>query len=166
LRQGVITKSENSDVFDIPAFIAKSNGNHSPSTEDSIGKATPSLAKEDDLHANFKPLDETLVADYVKSHPQLETILGGTSADWSVKEVGDGNLNFVYILQGPKGSFVLKQVMVSRKRACRSCILMVQTFIVVSVGDWFWFILEFFLRLGSLYNRLSHMCVVLVNLGQ
>lgn len=114
MRQGVITKAENSDVFDIPAFIAKSKGSHSPSAKDSNEKATPStpsVAKEEDLHANFKALDETLVAGYVESHPQLVTILGGTSADWSVKEVGDGNLNFVYILQGPKGSFVLKQVM-------------------------------------------------------
>lgn len=67
------------------------------------------------MHANFKPLDETLVADYVKSQPGLIKILGGSSKDWIVKEVGDGNLNFVYILTGPKGSFVLKQVRISRK---------------------------------------------------
>ena len=65
------------------------------------------------MHASFKPLNETLVAEYVKSQPGLVKILGGTSADWSVKEVGDGNLNFVYILRGPKGSFVLKQVRIS-----------------------------------------------------
>lgn len=70
------------------------------------------VSKEGDLHANFKPLNESLVASYVKSQPRLGAILGGTSADWSVKEVGDGNLNFVYILEGPKGSFVLKQVVI------------------------------------------------------
>lgn len=105
----MIYKAENSDVFDIPAFIAQSKESRSASN----GKAAPPTSKEDSVHANFKPLDETQVAGYVKSQPQLVTILGGTSADWSVKEVGDGNLNFVYILQGPKGSFVLKQVMKS-----------------------------------------------------
>lgn len=103
----MIYKAENSDVFDIPAFIAQSK----ESRPDSNGKAAPRTPKEDNLHATFKPLDETQVAGYVKSQPQLVTILGGTSADWTVKEVGDGNLNFVYILQGPKGSFVLKQVL-------------------------------------------------------
>ena len=117
--QGVITKAGNSDVFDIPAFIAESKEGRSPSTKDTNGRAAPSssqvgsIAKGEDLHASFKPLDETLVAGYVESQPELVKILGGTSADWNVKEVGDGNLNFVYILTGPKGSFVLKQVRIS-----------------------------------------------------
>ncbi|KAG0569049.1 hypothetical protein M758_6G057800 [Ceratodon purpureus] len=115
--QGVITKAANSDVFDIPAFIAESKEGCPPSTKDSNGMAAPrspqagSAAKDGDIHASFKPLDETLVAGYVESQPGLVTILGGTSADWNVKEVGDGNLNFVYILTGPKGSFVLKQAL-------------------------------------------------------
>ncbi len=28
---------------------------------------------------------------------------------WSVKEVGDGNINFVYIVEGPAGALCVKQ---------------------------------------------------------
>ena len=37
--------------------------------------------------------------------------LGGGPADWSIQEVGDGNLNLVFIVKGPKGSVVVKQAL-------------------------------------------------------
>ncbi len=37
--------------------------------------------------------------------------LGGTSKDWKVSEVGDGNLNLVFIVEGPTGSVVVKQAL-------------------------------------------------------
>jgi hypothetical protein len=58
----------------------------------------------------FRALDEASLAAYIETHPALAARLGGASADWSVKEVGDGNINFVYIVVGPTGSLVLKQV--------------------------------------------------------
>ncbi len=62
------------------------------------------------LHSSFYQLDEALLVDYVKARPNLAQRLGGTHTEWKIKEVGDGNLNLVFILLGPKGSFVLKQV--------------------------------------------------------
>jgi 5-methylthioribose kinase len=82
------------------------------------GPAVCGRATGEDLHSSFRPLNEAMVADYVKHQPHVADILGGTSTEWSIKEVGDGNLNFVYILIGPKGSFVLKQVCIKLKDLC------------------------------------------------
>ncbi|XP_024521805.1 methylthioribose kinase [Selaginella moellendorffii] len=91
--KGVITKADESGTFDIPAFV-KSLTTTAP------GKAT-----------SFRPLSENTVADYVQSVSHLAKRLGGSKQDWAVKEVGDGNLNFVYIVTGASGSFVLKQAL-------------------------------------------------------
>ena len=82
------------------------------------GPAVCGRAMGEDLHSSFRPLNEALVADYVKNQSHLVDILGGTSTEWSIKEVGDGNLNYVYILIGPKGSFVLKQVCIKLIDLC------------------------------------------------
>jgi 5-methylthioribose kinase len=37
--------------------------------------------------------------------------LGGTAADWRIEEVGDGNLNLVFIVRGPKGGVAVKQAL-------------------------------------------------------
>mmetsp|Transcript_20477 Transcript_20477/g.28723 ORF Transcript_20477/g.28723 Transcript_20477/m.28723 type:complete len:408 (+) Transcript_20477:71-1294(+) len=34
--------------------------------------------------------------------------LGGSPTEWKVKEVGDGNLNFIYLVQGTKDSVIVK----------------------------------------------------------
>lgn len=58
----------------------------------------------------FSSLDETTLVDYIKSVPALAEKVGNyTAEDITVKEVGDGNLNFVYIVTWPQGSFVIKR---------------------------------------------------------
>src|SRR5580765_6327011 len=37
--------------------------------------------------------------------------LGGSPADWQVGEVGDGNLNLVFIVRGPSGGVAVKQAL-------------------------------------------------------
>ncbi|XP_042427156.1 methylthioribose kinase-like [Zingiber officinale] len=59
----------------------------------------------------FRPLDVEAVVEYIKDTPALLALLGEQLEGLSVKEVGDGNLNFVYIVSGPGGSFVLKQAL-------------------------------------------------------
>ena len=63
-------------------------------------------------NGGFHPLDEKSLLEYIKSTPALLSRLGGEAElhHLTVKEVGDGNLNFVYIVTSPKGSFVAKQV--------------------------------------------------------
>jgi len=57
----------------------------------------------------YRALSENTVADYLAGLPDIAARLGGTAADWSVTEVGDGNLNLVFIVEGPDGSVCAKQ---------------------------------------------------------
>ncbi|NBB70770.1 MAG: S-methyl-5-thioribose kinase [Alphaproteobacteria bacterium] len=43
--------------------------------------------------------------------PAVAARLGGTVDDWRVREVGDGNINLVFIVEGPRGSVVAKQAL-------------------------------------------------------
>ncbi|KAG6761352.1 hypothetical protein POTOM_034567 [Populus tomentosa] len=57
----------------------------------------------------FRPLDEKYLVEYIKATPALSDKIGNNFDDLKIKEVGDGNLNFVYIVVSPAGSFVIKQ---------------------------------------------------------
>ncbi|KAK4768940.1 hypothetical protein SAY86_027090 [Trapa natans] len=60
--------------------------------------------------SEFRPLsDSALMVEYIKSTPALSSKLGDQFDDLDIKEVGDGNLNFVYIVVGSSGSLVIKQ---------------------------------------------------------
>jgi 5-methylthioribose kinase len=43
--------------------------------------------------------------------PELTARLGGNPGDWRVEEVGDGNLNLVFKVYGPKGAMAVKQAL-------------------------------------------------------
>ena len=45
------------------------------------------------------------------SLPEVRAKLGGEPAEWRVREVGDGNLNLVFIVEGPAGGLVVKQAL-------------------------------------------------------
>ena len=55
-------------------------------------------------------MDEKSLVEYIKTVPSLSAKLGDNLDGLTIKEVGDGNLNFVYIVIGSSGSFVIKQV--------------------------------------------------------
>ncbi|CAI9765591.1 unnamed protein product [Fraxinus pennsylvanica] len=59
----------------------------------------------------FRPLDEKLLVEYVKATPVLADKLGNQFDKLEIEEVGDGNLNFVYIVISPSGSCVIKQAL-------------------------------------------------------
>ncbi|THF94278.1 hypothetical protein TEA_023429 [Camellia sinensis var. sinensis] len=59
----------------------------------------------------FQPLEEKSLVEYIKATPSLFSKLGNELDDLQIKEVGDGNLNFVYIVSSPSGSFVAKQAL-------------------------------------------------------
>ncbi|CAN0879119.1 Methylthioribose kinase 1 [Linum grandiflorum] len=61
----------------------------------------------------FRPLDEKSLIEYIIATPALSEKLGDDVDQMKIKEVGDGNLNFVYIVTSPSGSLVIKQVNVS-----------------------------------------------------
>ncbi|EFJ49529.1 hypothetical protein VOLCADRAFT_42791, partial [Volvox carteri f. nagariensis] len=61
----------------------------------------------------FRALDCESVKHYVAARPALQQRVGPADSveSWRVKEVGDGNINFVFILEGPAGSLCVKQAL-------------------------------------------------------
>ncbi|KAL4540995.1 hypothetical protein Ndes2437B_g05393 [Nannochloris sp. 'desiccata'] len=59
----------------------------------------------------FTPLTTESVKEYVSTRPNLAKHVGSpsTKPSWQVEEVGDGNLNFVFILRGHIGALCIKQ---------------------------------------------------------
>lgn len=48
---------------------------------------------------------------YIAGHDSISSRLGGGADDWSVEDVGDGNINLVFIVRGPKGGVAIKQAL-------------------------------------------------------
>jgi 5-methylthioribose kinase len=83
----------------------------------------------------FRPLDEASLVAYIKAMPALASHLGGSSLDSiEIKEVGDGNLNFVYIVQSEAGAIVVKQVQPSPPQRTRSSSLLILTLTAPRAG--------------------------------
>jgi len=61
----------------------------------------------------FRRLDERSVVEYVKSVPALSSKLKLELPDHNltVKEIGDGNLNFVFLLSNSDHSLIIKQAL-------------------------------------------------------
>ena len=58
----------------------------------------------------YLALDTGSLPQRLGGRPELLQRLGAAEA-WQVREVGDGNLNLVFIVEGPKGSVVVKQAL-------------------------------------------------------
>ena len=58
----------------------------------------------------YSPLDESGVRAYLAAMPEMAARLGAAES-WTVREVGDGNLNLVFIVEGPAGAVVVKQAL-------------------------------------------------------
>jgi len=59
----------------------------------------------------YRPHDARSLRDYLAGKPALAARLGGTAALWRIEEVGDGNLNLVFLIRGPAGSLCAKQAL-------------------------------------------------------
>ena len=59
----------------------------------------------------YRSLDADTVAPFIGSLPEVRGLLGGRPETWRVKEVGDGNLNLVFIVRGTDGSVCVKQAL-------------------------------------------------------
>ena len=57
----------------------------------------------------YARLDEAGVRQWLAAQSSLSARLGGSPDEWQVSEVGDGNLNIVYVIQGPAGGVCVKQ---------------------------------------------------------
>ncbi|ERF85693.1 S-methyl-5-thioribose kinase [Bradyrhizobium viridifuturi] len=59
----------------------------------------------------YRILREADLRDYLAGLPAIVAKLGGAPAGWSVSEVGDGNLNLVFIVKGGSGGIAVKQAL-------------------------------------------------------
>ncbi|MEO1192287.1 MAG: S-methyl-5-thioribose kinase [Pseudomonadota bacterium] len=60
---------------------------------------------------SYRTLGVEDLRSYLADQPALAAQLGGAPADWRIEEVGDGNLNLVFILHGPAGGLAVKQAL-------------------------------------------------------
>lgn len=59
----------------------------------------------------YHMLTEATAAGHLGTIAAICDRLGGTPADWVVQEVGDGNLNLVFLVTGPDGGVAVKQAL-------------------------------------------------------
>jgi 5-methylthioribose kinase len=61
--------------------------------------------------AGYRALDDVGLPAYLAEIPTVADKLGGAPPEWLVREVGDGNLNLVFIVTGPRGGVAVKQAL-------------------------------------------------------
>ncbi len=64
-----------------------------------------------DRAGDYRILHEAALRDYLAGVADLRALLGGEPASWSITEVGDGNLNLVFIVKGGQGGIAVKQAL-------------------------------------------------------
>jgi 5-methylthioribose kinase len=64
-----------------------------------------------DTFREYHPLDANSVIPFVSQLEAVTEALGGSPDNWQAREVGDGNLNLVFIVIGPKGAVIVKQAL-------------------------------------------------------
>lgn len=57
----------------------------------------------------YRTLDASSLVAQLAGLDDVRALLGSRTQDWQVREVGDGNLNLVFIVDGPQGSVCVKQ---------------------------------------------------------
>ena len=61
--------------------------------------------------ATYAPVDGSRLAGALGAIPGLREKLGGRPSEWRIREVGDGNLNLVFIVEGERAGVVVKQAL-------------------------------------------------------
>jgi hypothetical protein len=81
---------------------------------------SPHTARLRDL-STYRPLDAENVLSYLRALGIVDRRLGGMPRQWRARECGDGNLNLIFIVQGPRaaGHFACAGLLMERSR-CRS----------------------------------------------
>ena len=59
----------------------------------------------------YRPLEIATLPSFLAELPGMRAHLGGRPEDWTASEVGDGNLNLVFLVDGPAGSVCVKQAL-------------------------------------------------------
>ncbi|UFZ06034.1 S-methyl-5-thioribose kinase [Bradyrhizobium ontarionense] len=72
---------------------------------------TTSAEARQSTPSDYRILNETDLRNYLAETPAVTAQLGGSADHWSITEVGDGNLNLVFIVKGPSGGLAVKQAL-------------------------------------------------------
>jgi 5-methylthioribose kinase len=59
----------------------------------------------------YRPLNEASLPVFLAGLPAVAERLGGRPEGWKIAEVGDGNLNLVFLVEGPAGGVCVKQAL-------------------------------------------------------
>ena len=62
-------------------------------------------------HRDYKTYNEATLPGYLVGLPAVVQRLGGEPGHWRIREVGDGNLNLVFLVHGPAGGVAVKQAL-------------------------------------------------------
>src|SRR5262245_18272834 len=87
---------------EVKRLLGFGNPTTMPSDEDIVPLETP---------AGYAPLDIASIPAFLSRQPGIAARLGGQPVDWQVSEVGDGNLNLVFLVKGPAGGVCVKQAL-------------------------------------------------------
>src|SRR6202165_1359056 len=68
------------------------------------------MADEKEL-SGYRILDPTSLTALLGSLADVRALLGGRTEQWKIREVGDGNLKLVFIVEGTDGSVCVKQAL-------------------------------------------------------
>lgn len=63
------------------------------------------------MPSGYKPQDPASLKSYLAGLPEVRRRLGSNIGDWTIDEVGDGNLNLVFKVHGPSGGVAVKQAL-------------------------------------------------------
>jgi 5-methylthioribose kinase len=63
------------------------------------------------LNSEYKALSPETLGARLGALDVMKQAVGGSPESWSVREVGDGNLNLVFIVEGEAGSVIVKQAL-------------------------------------------------------
>jgi 5-methylthioribose kinase len=70
----------------------------------------PEVSERERLAADpYRVLGSQEIAPLLAGWPAIARRLGGSPADWTVQDVADGNLNAVYLVEGPEDGVCVKQ---------------------------------------------------------
>ena len=68
-------------------------------------------ARAAERHGDLRPVDGSRLAGALADIPAVRARLGGEPSGWRIREVGDGNLNLVFIVEGERNGAVVKQAL-------------------------------------------------------
>jgi 5-methylthioribose kinase len=63
------------------------------------------------ISERYFPLSNSSIPEFLENVPEVDSLLGSNRSQWIAREVGDGNLNAVYIVRGEAGNLIVKQAL-------------------------------------------------------